>query len=458
MSNRYEELSIAELKHCINKKYDSEIVREINKRHELLMAQLQQTDAPDEQLQKDAIALDAGLISYIKNPSKKMKLYAIEQEPKSIKYIQKPDEELQLRAVSLDPETIRYLSAPSEEVQLTVIQQDSGMIKYIKKPTDMVKALAVLDSGDNIHSIKNPNKTLQIIAAQQNPECIIGKQTTDEIVQMVAVQNDWTVLEYIKNPSVNVQRMAVKQNIRALKFVTDPQIKAAGISEFNKQIFKLVRRAFDKLCDKRFFVSEADFQHALATELRNELDSAEFNVYLEFPIYQDGKVIYIDIMIETESFLYPIELKYKTKNIDWAQPYEDTGVAIKDILKDHGAQDLGGYYFWKDINRIETLIANKQVMGGICIFVTNDAYYLLGSGKEDAQAQAFRVSNGWHFKGHYDWRLKDESNVPKYISDCPGLDIQNDYNFQWQRFLEMVPKNGKFWYLFVEVPYFDKDE
>lgn len=74
-------------------------------------------------------------------------------------------------------------------------------------------------------------------------------------------------------------------------------------------------------------------------------------VLLEFPIEQNSRIIYTDVMLIYKQSLYPIELKYKTKRIPLEQLYGFTGLPIKKILKDHNAVDINGYNFWKDINR-----------------------------------------------------------------------------------------------------------
>ncbi len=462
MSNKYSEMSTKELNRLLSRMNDGidnpyqygQIAQELNRRWEELKNRLLETSNPDIQLQKDAIDRDVGLINYIPNLSEEMKRYAIDTDPNAVKYIQDLSEELQVCAVRIAPDVIQYFDNPSEPVQIAAVLQNGDTIKYIKTPTYAAKVLAVSQSGDNIKSIKRADETLQIIAAQNTPETIIGNAKTSKTAQLVVVHQDGLMLEYIKNPDANIQRAAIDNDINALKFVTDAQVRADGIRQLHKYITGIVREAFNELNGKRFFVSEADFQHALATALREELSQDAAQIHLEFPIIYNGRLIYTDIMIEMVGCLFPIELKYKTKCIDkCCQPYEETGIPIKDILKDQGAQDLGGYYFWKDINRIETLVSKGQVIGGVCIFITNDQYYWAGKCVEGTQAYAFRLTTGTHARGKYDWNVKDTKNVGKYIVDNPGFDINNDYVFQWQSFYEMVPKNGKFMYLFIEIPY-----
>ena len=63
-------------------------------------------------------------------------------------------------------------------------------------------------------------------------------------------------------------------------------------------------------------MSEADFQHSFAIELRDKFKGKKDAVYLEYPIRQGKKYAYIDIVLVHKQEMYPIELKYKTKKTD----------------------------------------------------------------------------------------------------------------------------------------------
>lgn len=86
--------------------------------------------------------------------------------------------------------------------------------------------------------------------------------------------------------------------------------------------------------------------------------------------------LYIDIVVEKDGEFLPIELKYKTMPIN-AEVYRFGEKLEKvEILKNHGARDLGAYDFWRDVSRIECLIKRfNNVKNGIALFVTNDKGY-----------------------------------------------------------------------------------
>ena len=86
-------------------------------------------------------------------------------------------------------------------------------------------------------------------------------------------------------------------------------------------VLKKIEKAFKSLMKKRsFFVSEADFQHSFAIELRDKFKGKKDAVYLEYPVEQDKKHAYIDIVLVHGKDMYPIELKYKTKKIETKKP------------------------------------------------------------------------------------------------------------------------------------------
>ncbi len=123
--------------------------------------------------------------------------------------------------------------------------------------------------------------------------------------------------------------------------------------------------------NRKFYYSEADFQHFLAMALR----SSGYDVYLEYPVKVQGKVYHIDIIAydkETGLF-HPIELKYKTKAMTCA------GLCGNYQLRTHGAQDINRYLFWKDVQRIEQLksrgMCECRIGEGYAIMLTNDPLY-----------------------------------------------------------------------------------
>ena len=94
----------------------------------------------------------------------------------------------------------------------------------------------------------------------------------------------------------------------------------------------------------KIFHSEADFKFSLAWELQKILPDAK--IRLEYcPLFDDS--MHIDIYVLDEGHSYPIELKYKTKEIKMPIDGEHYN------LKNQFAHDIGRYDFLYDISRIE---------------------------------------------------------------------------------------------------------
>lgn len=126
--------------------------------------------------------------------------------------------------------------------------------------------------------------------------------------------------------------------------------------------------------NRTIFTSEADFQFALAWEIKQLYP--EYDIRLEEILdVGDGKhhFIHVDIIIhDKDNKIIPIELKYCTKSA----PVEDLDGFI---LKNQGAEDIRRYDFIKDIQRVES-IRNKhkndgRFVCGYCIFLTNSERY-----------------------------------------------------------------------------------
>ena len=222
-------------------------------------------------------------------------------------------------------------------------------------------------------------------------------------------------------------------------------------------IIEAVKTTFERMKNKRFFVSEADFQSALAWELTETFkQDPTIKVYREFPIrvFRDKwRTIYIDLVVVKDGKMFPIELKYKTAVVESDATYENTNIPMRHILKPHGAQDENGYDFWKDISRIEGMIDRGEAERGICIMVSNDKAYWQAKCREGTQAYAFRLLAGHKARGPYRWNFTRCANPDKILNVRPHLDILNDYDFEWVDFCTVpdVP-NGLFRCLVVPIP------
>ena len=205
-----------------------------------------------------------------------------------------------------------------------------------------------------------------------------------------------------------------------------------------------ITKILNNLSNKRkIFVSEADFQFALAWEIKSEIPEAE--VRLEYCPVDIDSSMHIDILVKIGQDIYPIELKYMTKQCD---------VAVDDerfILKNQGAQDIKRYDFIKDICRVEKL---SEVMDdfkeGYCIAITNDQSYWNVSTNSNTCDAAFRINDNSIKEGKLQWAAHTGRGTNKNREEA--LILKNRYDICWRDYSKINDSNsGAFKYLCLKV-------
>ena len=139
-----------------------------------------------------------------------------------------------------------------------------------------------------------------------------------------------------------------------------------------------LKNKLEELISKRnLFHSEADFQHSFALLLKNN-DSI---VRLEKPFYSNKKIkkIELDIFLKNKNENIGIELKYKTRKISNNKEIKIQNEKYR--LSEQGAQNLGRYDFFKDVERLQQLKDEKKIEKGYVVFLTNDPSYWKGAKK-----------------------------------------------------------------------------
>jgi len=168
------------------------------------------------------------------------------------------------------------------------------------------------------------------------------------------------------------------------------------------------------------FHSEADFQFALAWELKRKFRKADIRIERPF----GGELNeYLDIQVCIGDDIYPIELKYKTKELKIEISNE------KFHLKDQGAQNHGSYDFLWDIKRIEKLSRDKKFKTGFVIWLTNDMGYLTPPKNKKVGYAKFSVYDGREIKARQP--MKWQGQTATRGRDTP-ISLKNDYTIGWK--------------------------
>lgn len=203
-----------------------------------------------------------------------------------------------------------------------------------------------------------------------------------------------------------------------------------------------IEEALERLAIKRpLFHSEADFQHALAWKIHQQLPDHSIRLELKPPHINDR--FYIDLWVANKENAIAIELKYKTRGL--SLEHEDERF---DLLN-QSAQDCGRYDFCKDIERLEVVVSKKPNMIGYAIFLTNDSAYWKETKKDQPADSDFRIHEGRKLSGNLEWGSQASEGTKRGRNN--PISIKGTYDLTWKNFSETNLKSpyGKFRYLLV---------
>lgn len=197
--------------------------------------------------------------------------------------------------------------------------------------------------------------------------------------------------------------------------------------------------------------NERDFQMHLATWLRNSAnnyDDVDVEYYVpwqELDGYIWESELRLDIVVKKNGEYCPVELKYKTKNIERQITRFDELLNKKvAVMKDQGAQNLGMYDFWKDVHRIELVRKRfKRVKGGLAVFVTNDVLYTKVSKSSSNNYLFGMVGDVTRLKQKH-WRNPESTCAKTH----PNFDVEQSYDITWH---SRDIDNVNFYYCIVNI-------
>ncbi len=194
---------------------------------------------------------------------------------------------------------------------------------------------------------------------------------------------------------------------------------------------------------RKIFHSEADFQFALAWEIRESIPDCQ--VRLEYSPATINPAVHIDICVLFKNEIIPIELKYLKKGLKFQENDEQFD------LRDNGAQDISRYDFLKDVQRIEYF---KQSLPGVkqgyVILLTNDPAYWATSIHKNTIDNSFRIEEGKLITGKLAWSEYAGQGTMKGREK--PIEIEGCYRVQWYDFSFVNSSSaGTFRYLIIDV-------
>lgn len=180
------------------------------------------------------------------------------------------------------------------------------------------------------------------------------------------------------------------------------------------------------------FHSEADFQFALAWQIREMMPDSQ--IRLEFKPFPSER-LYLDIWIFNQETA--IELKYLSRKIESKHNGE------RFTLKEQGAQDIIRYDFLKDVARVESTVQSSVAKRGFAILLTNDPLYwdrrrLRKANPVDAD---FHVYDGRVVSGELAWSDSAGEGTTKGRKE--PINLISSHSLRWRDYSE-VPGTGNF--------------
>ncbi len=172
------------------------------------------------------------------------------------------------------------------------------------------------------------------------------------------------------------------------------------------------------------FHSEADFQHALAWRIHEEMPDCE--VRLEYKPFLT-KRLYLDLWLPNIGVA--MELKYYTGKLHLER--DDESFA----LLDQSAQDIRRYDFLKDIQRLEQLSKLPQARAGIAVLLTNDPTYWKSSSRPDTVDVAFRLHDGRKITGQMAWAERASDGTTKNRKE--SILLRGSYDLRWHNYANL---------------------
>lgn len=198
--------------------------------------------------------------------------------------------------------------------------------------------------------------------------------------------------------------------------------------------------------------NERDFQMQLAVALRESGNYDDVDVEYFIPNsaatsrgYEWESDLRLDIVVRRKNEYAVVELKYPTKRIVTDIKRFDTLLSGVEIVKNHGAQDIVSYNFWKDVRRIEIIksLFPDKVVGGLAVMLTNEPYYTRGP-RSGSICDAFSTADGrTGIHGILDWTRQTATS-----KGLPSFSLDGHYSLKWH---STEIENNKFYYTLIEI-------
>lgn len=189
------------------------------------------------------------------------------------------------------------------------------------------------------------------------------------------------------------------------------------------------------------FHREADLQQEFARVVSVLQQKAR--VRLETPLPQESDLSRLDVLIEDDSEIVAVELKYKTRSMI----HQAAGESFN--LKAQGAQDYGRHDFIKDVTRVERFVDANPGAIGYALLLTNDPLYWREALRSTNDAE-FRLHHGRLLKGTVTWG--PSAGAGSTAGRETPLALRGEYALDWRDYSALDGHAfSQFRYLVVKV-------
>ena len=192
-----------------------------------------------------------------------------------------------------------------------------------------------------------------------------------------------------------------------------------------------MRGLIDRLARVRpIFLSEADFQHALAWQIQVENPTA--SVRLEI---RPERRTRLDLLVGVDEERVAIELKYLVARFEGMVGEE------RFELPNQGAHDISRHDVVKDVARVERFVEDRVAHSGWAIALSNDSSYWRPGTKNVPVDAMSRVHEGRQLKGTLEWSPLPGSGTTKG-RDKP-LMLAGVYSCGWRDYSTVTASDGR---------------
>lgn len=218
------------------------------------------------------------------------------------------------------------------------------------------------------------------------------------------------------------------------------------ISELSRDIEEFIKR------QEELMFNERDFQMQLAVALRasGKYDDVDVEYFIPNSVataqgYEWTSDLRLDIVVRSGDTFAAVELKYPTRRIIADIKRFETVLPGVEIVKNHGAQDIVSYNFWKDVRRIEIVksLFPSKISGGIAVMLTNEPYYRRGPRPGTICDNFSTADNRMNVHGPLTWTRK--TAVTKGF---PPFTLIGSYSVMWH---DTTIDSHQFYYTLIKI-------